>query len=132
MRRVTGALIAQSSSLIAMQGGTTEMTTLNDVQPQVDEWLAKGEQVALATVVKVWGSAPRSRGAKMAVSQSGDIAGSVSGGCVEAAVVDVAQEVMRTGVPQLVSYGVADELAFTVGLSCGGNIDVYVEPITVN
>jgi xanthine dehydrogenase accessory factor len=108
------------------------MTTLNDVQPQVDQWLAQGEQVALATVVKVWGSAPRPRGAKMAVSQSGDIAGSVSGGCVEAAVVDVAQEVMRTGVPQLVSYGVADELAFTVGLSCGGNIDVYVEPIKAN
>ena len=108
------------------------MTTLNDVQPQVDEWLARGEPVALATVVKVWGSAPRSRGAKMAISASGGIVGSVSGGCVEAAVVDVAQEVLRTGQPRLVSYGVADELAFTVGLSCGGEIDVFVEPITVS
>ncbi|MGI8856164.1 MAG: XdhC family protein, partial [Thermomicrobiales bacterium] len=73
------------------------MSTLNDVQPQVDAWLAQGELVALATVVKVWGSAPRQRGAKMAISASGGIAGSVSGGCVEAAVVDVAQEVLRTG-----------------------------------
>ncbi len=108
------------------------MTTLNDVQPQVDEWLAQGEPVALATVVKVWGSAPRPRGAKMAISASGGIVGSVSGGCVEAAVVDVAQDVLRTGQPRLVSYGVADELAFTVGLSCGGEIDVFVEPIKAN
>jgi xanthine/CO dehydrogenase XdhC/CoxF family maturation factor len=108
------------------------MTTLNDVQPQVDQWLASGEPVALATVVKVWGSAPRPRGSKMAISASGGIAGSVSGGCVEGAVVDVAQEVLRTGEARLVSYGVADELAFTVGLSCGGEIDVFVEPITVN
>jgi xanthine/CO dehydrogenase XdhC/CoxF family maturation factor len=107
------------------------MSTLNDVQPQVDEWLAQGEPVALATVVKVWGSAPRQRGAKMAISASGGIAGSVSGG-FEAAVVDVAQEVLRTGQPRLVSYGVADELAFTVGLSCGGEIDVFVEPIKGN
>lgn len=104
-------------------------TTLTDVQPQLDEWLAAGEPVALATVVKVWGSAPRPRGAHMAVSASGGIVGSVSGGCVEASVVDVAQEVLRTGTPQLVSYGVADELAFSVGLSCGGEIDVYVEPV---
>jgi len=68
----------------------------------------------------------------MAISASGGIAGSVSGGCVEAAVVDVAQEVIRTGQPRLVSYGVADELAFTVGLSCGGEIDVFVEPIKAN
>ncbi len=108
------------------------MTTLNDVQPQVDEWLAQGESVALATVVKVWGSAPRPRGAKMAISASGGIVGSVSGGCVEAAVVDVAQDVMRTGEPRLISYGVADELAFTIGLSCGGEIDVFVEPIKAN
>lgn len=108
------------------------MATLNDVQPQVDEWLRQGEPVALATVVKVWGSAPRPRGAKMAISASGGIVGSVSGGCVEAAVVDVAQDVLRTGRPQLVSYGVADELAFTVGLSCGGEIEVFVEPLTAN
>ncbi len=108
------------------------MNTLNDVQPQVDEWLAQGEAVALATVVKVWGSAPRPRGAKMAISASGGIVGSVSGGCVEAAVVDVAQDVMRTGEPRLISYGVADELAFTVGLSCGGEIDVFVELIKAN
>ncbi len=108
------------------------MNTLSDVQPQVDEWLAQGEPVALATVVKVWGSAPRPRGSKMAISASGGIVGSVSGGCVEAAVVDVAQEVLRTGQPKLVSYGVADELAFTVGLSCGGEIDVFVEPLKVS
>jgi xanthine/CO dehydrogenase XdhC/CoxF family maturation factor len=108
------------------------MNTLSDVQPQVDEWLAQGEPVALATVVKVWGSAPRPRGSKMAISASGGIVGSVSGGCVEAAVVDVAQEVLRTGQPKLVSYGVADELAFTVGLSCGGEIDVFVEPLKAN
>jgi xanthine dehydrogenase accessory factor len=80
-------------------------------------------------VVKVWGSAPRQPGAKMAVSSAGDVAGSVSGGCVEGAVVEAAQGVLARGEPRLLSFGVSDEMAWSVGLSCGGEIQVFVEPL---
>ncbi len=85
--------------------------------------------VALATVVKVYGSAPRPLGAKMAISEKGEMAGSVSGGCVEGAVVQEALEVLKRKQAKLVEYGIADELAMSVGLACGGNIQVFVEPL---
>lgn len=100
---------------------------LSDVLPLIEECHARREQVGLATVVRTYGSAPRQVGAKMAVSESGAIAGSVSGGCVEGAVVDALQETMATGKPRLLHFGIADEQAWEVGLACGGRLDVFVE-----
>ncbi len=102
---------------------------MREVLPEIERWRAAGKQVALATVVKVYGSAPRPLGAKMAISEAGEMAGSVSGGCVEGAVVQEALDVIETKQARLVEYGIADELAMTVGLACGGNIQVFVEPI---
>ncbi|MGQ9904680.1 MAG: XdhC family protein [Anaerolineae bacterium] len=98
-----------------------------DLLDTIDMWRARGDAVALATVVKVTGSAPRPAGAKMAVSARGEIAGSVSGGCVEGAVIEIALEVIENGRPQLVHFGIADETAWSVGLMCGGQIDVFIE-----
>jgi xanthine/CO dehydrogenase XdhC/CoxF family maturation factor len=96
--------------------------------PEIDRWKDEGKRVAIATVVNALGSAPRPVGALMAVSDAGELAGSVSGGCVESAVAEEAEEVLRTGTPKLVRYGITDEMAWDVGLSCGGTIDVFVEP----
>lgn len=96
---------------------------------QIDRWHAQGKAVALATVVKVYGSAPQPLGAKMAISDAGEMAGSVSGGCVEGAVVQEALAVLASGAPRLVEYGIADELAVSVGLACGGIIEVWIEPL---
>lgn len=95
----------------------------------IDRWQSQGKRVALATLVKVSGSAPRQLGAKMAVSSEGDMAGSVSGGCVEGAVAQEALVVLSQGTPRLVEYGINDELARSVGLACGGRIEVFIEPL---
>ncbi len=102
---------------------------MKDVLPEIEAWRASGKGVAVATVVKVEGSAPRPVGAALAVSDAGDLAGSVSGGCVETAVFEEAQEVLRTGQPKLIRYGITDEMAWDVGLACGGTIDVFVETV---
>ncbi|QBS36592.1 MULTISPECIES: XdhC family protein [Thermaerobacter] len=101
---------------------------MRDVLDRVVQWLDAGRDVALATVVEVVRKAPRDPGTTMAVSERGEIAGSVSGGCVEPAVVEVAQEVLASGRPRLVTFGITDDDAFEVGLSCGGTIRVWVEP----
>ena len=100
-----------------------------DVLEDVKSWLAEGEQVALATVIASWGSSPRPPGSRMAVTASGRLAGSVSGGCVEGAVVEAAHEVLRTGAAQLLAYGVTEERAWAVGLPCGGTMEVFVERV---
>jgi xanthine dehydrogenase accessory factor len=100
---------------------------MRDVLPEIENWHRRGDQVALATVVDVQRSAPRAPGAKMAISSSGEIAGGVSGGCVEGAVVEIAEGMMGGGAPQLVHFGIADDEAWSVGLPCGGEIDVWIQ-----
>jgi len=102
---------------------------MQDVIDEIDAWLARGERVAVATVVRTMGSSPRLVGAKMIVSSGGSMAGSVSGGCVEGAVFAVCQEALASGEARLLHFGVADETAWEVGLACGGEIDILVEPL---
>ena len=92
-------------------------------------WLDENRRVALATVVQTWGSSPRPVGSQMAVADDGRFEGSVSGGCVEAAVVEAAQAAMADGKPSLLTFGVADDDAWAVGLACGGTIRIFVEPV---
>ena len=92
-------------------------------------WLDDGRKVALATVIETWGSAQQPVGSQLAVDAEGNFAGSVSGGCVEGAVVTEAQDVIASGTPKTLAFGVADETAWEVGLACGGKIRVYVEPL---
>ena len=100
---------------------------MREVLADIERWRARGEKFALATVVATRRSAPRPTGSKLAISESGEMAGSVSGGCVESDVYDHACEVLGGARPQLLSYGIADDLAFSVGLPCGGEIDVFAE-----
>ncbi len=100
---------------------------MRDLLPELIDWLDQGHSVALATVLSTWGSAPRRAGAVMAVNAEGGVIGSVSGGCVEGAVVSAAQDVLASGKPQRLHYGVADETAWDVGLACGGDIDIFVQ-----
>jgi xanthine dehydrogenase accessory factor len=100
---------------------------MRDVLADVDAWTARGDTVALAMVVEVKRSAPRPPGAKMAINSRGEVSGAVSGGCVEGAVVEVAEKVINGGEPQLLHFGIADEEAWDVGLPCGGEIGVWVE-----
>jgi len=99
---------------------------MKEILSDTERWIKTGQAVAIGTVIQTWGSAPRGVGAKMAVSAKGEISGSVSGGCVEGAVVEASLEVMDSGVPQLLHFGVSDETAWEVGLACGGTIDVFV------
>jgi xanthine dehydrogenase accessory factor len=100
---------------------------MKDVIEDVDAWVARGDDVALATVIDVKRSAPRPPGAKMAVNSRGEVSGAVSGGCVEGAVVAVAEDVLKGGEPRLLHFGIADSEAWDVGLPCGGEIEVFVE-----
>jgi xanthine dehydrogenase accessory factor len=100
---------------------------VTDVLKDIADWTARGDQVAVATVVAVHRSAPMPPGTKMAVNENGAVVGAVSGGCVEGAVIEVAEEVLKDGEPQLLHFGIADSEAWDVGLPCGGEIDVWVE-----
>jgi xanthine dehydrogenase accessory factor len=102
---------------------------LEDVLGLATAWRAAGEDVALATVTETWGSSPRPAGSRLAVTLSGRMAGSVSGGCIEGAVAEAAAETIRTGRPQLLDFGVSNERAWEVGLACGGKVKVFVEKL---
>jgi xanthine/CO dehydrogenase XdhC/CoxF family maturation factor len=92
-----------------------------------EAWMKEGRDVAIATVVETWGSAPRPTGSHLVIDRDGNFEGSVSGGCVEGAVLTEAMDVLESGKPRMLEFGVADETAWRVGLSCGGRIKVYVE-----
>src|SRR4026209_2826810 len=96
---------------------------------QAFEWLAEGREIAIGTVIETWGSAPQPVGSQLAIDADGNFIGSVSGGCVEGTVVTEAIDVLTTGKPKRLAFGVADETAWKVGLACGGKIRVYVEPL---
>ena len=104
-------------------------TDAEDILSTAGQWVAEGETVALATVVETWGSSPRPAGSRLAVTASGRLAGSVSGGCIEGAVADAAKEVMASGTPRLLTFGVTNERAWEVGLACGGRVSVFVEKL---
>jgi xanthine dehydrogenase accessory factor len=100
---------------------------MKEVLADIERWRARGEKIALATVIATRRSAPRPIGAKFAVSEQGEMAGSVSGGCVESEVYSHARQVLTGAKPRLLSYGISDDEAWSVGLPCGGEIDVFVE-----
>lgn len=100
---------------------------MKEVLADVQRWRVRGDKVAIATVVATRRSAPRPIGSKLAISERGELAGSVSGGCVEGDVFIHAEEVLLTGEPKLLSYGISDDEGWNVGLPCGGEIDVFLE-----
>src|SRR5919206_1764700 len=101
---------------------------MKELLPDIERWREAGKKVAVATVVQAYGSAPRRAGAKMAISEDGEFVGSVSGGCVENDVVEHAQQVLQQDQARLVPYGITDDMAFNVGLACGGRIEVFIQP----
>lgn len=107
----------------------TQMVENLDLLNEAAQWRRAGKGVAIATVVETWGSAPRGAGAQLAIDESGHFLGSVSGGCVEGEVVSGAMDVIADGKPRLLEFGVADETAWRVGLSCGGRIKILVERV---
>ena len=104
-------------------------STDHTILEQAAAWLNQGRKLAIATVVETWGSAPQPIGSQLVIDAEGNFIGSVSGGCVEGAVVTEAVDVIGSGAPKLLQFGVADETAWKVGLACGGKIGVYVEPV---
>ena len=105
------------------------MSDTAEILEQAARWREAGKGVALATVVNTWGSSPRPLGSKLAVDSDGAFIGSVSGGCVEGAVVTEALETIRDGKPRLLDFGVSNEQAWEVGLACGGKVQVFVERV---
>lgn len=105
------------------------LSTDKDILHEAANWARAGRGVAVATVVETWGSAPRPVGSHLVIDEEGNFLGSVSGGCVEGAVVAEAAEVIADGRPRMLEFGVADETAWQVGLSCGGRIRIFVEPV---
>src|SRR5882762_10898820 len=102
---------------------------MREVLSDLKTWTADREEIALATVIETWGSSPRPLGSKMVVTRSGKMAGSVSNGCIEGAVFEEAQKVLQSKRPKVAAFGVADDVAFEVGLACGGHIEVFVQPL---
>jgi xanthine/CO dehydrogenase XdhC/CoxF family maturation factor len=106
-------------------------TDVEDVLKTANDWISSGRKVALATVIETWGSSPRPAGSQLAIDAAGAFVGSVSGGCIEGAVVREAIDVIETGEPRLLEFGVSNDQAWEVGLACGGRIRLFVERVTV-
>jgi xanthine dehydrogenase accessory factor len=102
---------------------------MREILSELNAWTEAGEDIALATVVETWGSSPRPLGSKMAVTRTGKMAGSVSNGCIEGAVFEEAQKILKSRAPRVAAFGVTDDVAFEVGLACGGHIEVFVQPL---
>ena len=115
--------------MLETSGNVAARTPVKDVLDTLERWTQEGLRVATATVVRTERSAPRDPGAVLAVSERGEVAGSVTGGCVEPAVYEEARDVLAGGAPRLKTYGIADEEAFEVGLPCGGEIDIFIEEL---
>ena len=105
---------------------------MRDILADLEHWREENKSIALATVIDTWGSSPRGAGAKMALTSDGKVTGSVSGGCVENAVIEAGRETIRQQQPQLYHFGVADETAWDVGLACGGSIEVFIKALDIN
>jgi xanthine/CO dehydrogenase XdhC/CoxF family maturation factor len=110
-----------------MTDHAAEIASFDDPLVIAENWKAEGRDVAVATVIDTWGSAPRPAGSHLVIDSEGNFNGSVSGGCVEGSVITEAMDVLENGKPRMLEFGVADETAWRVGLSCGGRIRVYVE-----
>ena len=120
----------KSTTTAGLTLGRFFMSDVEDIQDPLsiaEKWKNEGRDVAIATVVQTWGSAPRPAGSHLVIDGEGNFEGSVSGGCVEGAVISEALDVIGAGKPKMLEFGVADETAWRVGLSCGGKISVYVE-----
>lgn len=102
----------------------------DDILRQAQDWAEAGDRIALATVIETWGSAPRPAGSHLIINNDGRFFGSVSGGCVEAEVITEAAEVIESGMPRLLEFGIADETAWQAGLPCGGRIKIYLERVS--
>ena len=102
---------------------------MREIIPDIEKWTNEGKKIAIARVISVEGSGPRDAGAAMAVNEDGEVSGSVSGGCVEGAVVTEALQIIESGERKTISFGYSDDEAFSVGLTCGGTINLYIEPV---
>tara|TARA_B100001778_G_scaffold83647_1_gene67901 strand:+ start:50 stop:364 length:315 start_codon:yes stop_codon:yes gene_type:complete len=101
---------------------------MREIIPDIEKWTNEGKKIAVARVISVEGSGPRDAGAAMAVNEDGEVSGSVSGGCVEGAVVTEALQIIESGERKTISFGYSDDEAFSVGLTCGGTVNLYIEP----
>jgi xanthine/CO dehydrogenase XdhC/CoxF family maturation factor len=121
--------MAESNMTEQTPGDLSTLSSDDDVLTEAARWREEGRTVALATVVRTWGSSPRPVGSHLAIDQDRNFVGSVSGGCIEGAVIHEALEVMEEGKPRMLQYGVTHEMAWEVGLACGGQVNVYVEKV---
>ena len=112
-----------------MTESVSSPATSSDEIGSAEQWLAEGRKLAIATVIKTWGSSPLPVGSQLLIDDNYAFVGSVSGGCIEGAVIEEAQQVIKDGIAKLLKFGIDNERAWEVGLSCGGDIEIYLEPV---
>jgi xanthine/CO dehydrogenase XdhC/CoxF family maturation factor len=129
LKRASSSVIFAAKSYIEMKMEGRMLASDDEILAQAESWRQAGRGVAIATVIETWGSAPRPVGSHLVIDDQGNFLGSVSGGCVEGDVVTQALDVIGSGAPETLEFGVADETAWRAGLSCGGRIRIYVEKV---